>query len=89
MQCYVYRSERKEGLYIYLAKAEDFDCLPSDLRQQCGTLELALEFELTPQRKLGQEKADSVLESLNTRGYHVQIPPRIVSLLGNEAPPLN
>ncbi len=81
MQCFIYRSARKEGLYIYLAKADNFECLPENLLKQASPLELAMELELTTDKKLRREDAAIVMNNIADRGYHVQMPDRIESLL--------
>ncbi len=80
MQCYIYRSIHKPGLYIYLPRADDFSALPKALLEQTGALELALEIELTADRKLSRENASSVIGNLQNQGYHMQVPELIESL---------
>ena len=81
MQCYIYRSTQKPGLYIYLPRVDDFSVLPAALLKQTGALELALEIELTADRKLNREDAASVIDNLLNQGYHLQMPESIESLL--------
>lgn len=81
MKCYIYRSISKQGLYIYLPRADDFSALPAALRKQSGALELALKIELTADRKLNREDAAAVIDNLLNQGYHVQLPESIESLL--------
>jgi hypothetical protein len=61
--------------------ADDFTALPRALLKQSGTLELALEIELTAASKLNREDAASVIGNLQNQGYHVQLPETIESLL--------
>jgi uncharacterized protein YcgL (UPF0745 family) len=41
-----------------------------------GTPEFALEFELTPERRLAREDPRQVLANLHERGFHLQMPPQ-------------
>lgn len=75
MLCYVYRSSRKADTYIYLPKKDEFDDIPEALMRVFGEPEFALEFELTPDRTLAQEDPGEVLENINERGFHLQMPP--------------
>ncbi len=75
MQCYVYRSSLKLDTYIYLAEKDDFSVIPQALLKVFGKPEFALEFELTPERALAQEKPEDVIASLEERGFHLQMPP--------------
>ncbi len=81
MQCFVYKSTSKDGAYLYLAAEDDFDCLPQALRHQLGRLELALQFELSAERRLNRENPAQVLANLRQRGYHLQMPETVESLL--------
>jgi len=81
MQCFVYKSISKDGAYLYLAAEDGFDCLPDALRRQLGRLELALQFELGAERRLNREDPAQVLANLHERGYHLQMPETVESLL--------
>lgn len=75
MRCYVYRSSRKADTYLYVAAKDDFSRVPEGLLGVFGTPQFALEFELTSERRLAQEDPVQVLENLQTRGFHLQMPP--------------
>ena len=75
MQCFVYKSLKKEFLYLYTASKDDLSDVPEELLTNLGPLELVMELDLTEDRKLAREDACKVLSSLNTKGYFVQLPP--------------
>lgn len=75
MQAFVYKSLRKADTYVYLRTRDDFMRLPEPLRTQLGTLQFVLEVALTPERRLAREDAAAVRANLETRGFHLQIPP--------------
>lgn len=77
MQAYVYKSQRKDETYVYLARRDAFTQLPEPLRSQLGPLRFVLEVTLTPERKLAREEAAVVRENLALRGFHIQFPPRV------------
>lgn len=74
MQCYIYRSSIKEGLYVYLADEDGLENLPEPVLKQLGTPELAMTLDLLPDRKLGQEDVRVVLDNLTSQGFHLQMP---------------
>lgn len=74
MRCYVYRSSRKQDTYVYLPKQDDFSDIPEVLMRVFGEPEYALEFDLTPDRKLAQEDPKEVLANIDERGFHLQMP---------------
>ena len=46
----VFRSPKKEGMYLYVEKQEGLDRVPESLQQQFGKAELAMPLVLTPER---------------------------------------
>lgn len=74
MRVYIYRSSKKEGLYVYLRDQAQLETLPEPVTKQLGTAEFAMEFDLTADRKLGQEDATKVIANLESQGFHLQMP---------------
>lgn len=75
MNCFVYKGALKPDCYLYLPERDRFGSVPDGLMEQLGTLELVLTFDLYPNRKLAQEDARNVLDSLEKHGFHLQMPP--------------
>ncbi|QPK62783.1 YcgL domain-containing protein [Methylomonas sp. LL1] len=78
MQCFIYKSLKKDQLYLYLDKKDDFSSLPPDLFQSLGRLEFVMELQLSPQRKLAREDAVKVIAGLESKGFYIQMPPVMV-----------
>ena len=74
MQCAIYRSSRKQDTYLYLAAKDDFSCVPENLLQLLGKTLHVMDLELHPERRLAQEDAVEVLQNLQQRGWHLQMP---------------
>ncbi len=74
--CYIYRSLRKDGLYLFVLEEDEFDCIPESVMTHVGKLEKAMELELHPDLKLARGSADEVLANLKERGFHLQMPPQ-------------
>jgi hypothetical protein len=64
-------------MYLYLRREEAFELLPAPLLQGFGKPELVMQLELHPGRKLAHEDALEVLQNLQDRGFHLQLPPDI------------
>ncbi len=73
--CWIYRSSRKAEMYIYLTEQDEFDCLPEALRRLLGSLDLVMQLDLHPERKLARVETSAVLDSLAEQGYYIQMPP--------------
>ncbi|MDP1774799.1 MAG: YcgL domain-containing protein [Methylobacter sp.] len=75
MLCFIYKSLKKEHLYLYVDKKDDFSKVPEALFNSFGRMEFVMDLELTPERKLAKEDVEKVLESLKEKGFFVQLPP--------------
>ncbi|NOT85959.1 MAG: YcgL domain-containing protein [Methylococcaceae bacterium] len=79
MQCFIYKSLKKDQLYLYVDKKDDFTRLPEGCMSTLGRLELVMELTLTPERTLAREEAEKVRHQLQTKGFFIQLPPTIVA----------
>jgi len=78
MQSYIYKSLKKNELYLYLQKKDDFSDIPEPLLNSFGKIEFVMELEITADRKLAREDSVKVLQSLEEKGFFVQMPPVII-----------
>ncbi len=76
MLCYIYKSLKKNELYLYLNDKDDFSALPEALLKSLYPLEFVMELELTPERKLARENSQTVIERINSQGFFIQMPPQ-------------
>ncbi len=75
MLCFIYKSLKKEHLYLYIEKKDDFSRVPEALFNSFGAMAFVMDLELTPERKLAKEDAGKVIDSLKAKGFFVQMPP--------------
>ena len=75
IHCWIYRCDKKDEMYLYLAAKDDFACLPDNIRAMLGQLELTMDLELHSGRKLARVDVNDVLADLTERGFHIQLPP--------------
>jgi uncharacterized protein len=73
--CSIYKSPRKNEMYLYVLKADALKRVPEALLAAFGTPQLCFEMILTPQKTLAREDIAVVLENLDKQGYHLQMPP--------------
>ena len=79
MICYVYRSEKKQGAYLYLARGKELSELPEDLMKVLGQCVQVMQLNLSKRTQLATEDIDLVKENLLCQGYHLQVPPKITT----------
>ena len=75
MNCYVYRSNKKPGMYLYIVEKDDFSDVPESLIKLLGDVVYSFEFDLSKDRKLVKAEAQEVLRIINENGYFLQMPP--------------
>ncbi len=79
MQCFIYKSLKKDGLYLYLRQKDDFSELPEPLLNSFGRLEFVMDLTLSPERKLANEDVVKVMAGLEEKGFFIQMPPTTIS----------
>jgi uncharacterized protein len=84
--CWIYKSPRKDEMYLYLAREDGFDAVPDALLTQFGKPVFVMEIELHEGRTLAREDVNQVRANLRARGFHLQMPPALKPGLyhGNE-----
>ncbi len=74
--CSVFRSPKKEGMYLYVRKNEGVDELPEPLLRQFGTPGHVMDLLLTRDRKLARVEVVDVMAAIHEQGFYLQMPPR-------------
>ena len=75
--CWIYKSTRKEEMYLYLAEEDGFDEVPEPLKQSFGDPIFVMELKLSKQRQLARADVIAVIKSLCEEGFYLQIPPKL------------
>ncbi|WP_299870966.1 YcgL domain-containing protein [uncultured Cocleimonas sp.] len=83
MNCYVYRSNKKQGMYLYLVERDNFEDVPESLMKLLGEVVFSFEFDLSKDRKLVKAESEEVLRILKENGYFLQMPPAKSEFFGN------
>lgn len=73
--CSVYRSPRKEGMYLYVPKRGLFERVPKELLDQFGVPGHVIDLLLTRDRKLALADIHKVMDALRDTGFYLQMPP--------------
>lgn len=71
----VYRSSRRQEMYLYVDADADLGDVPEALLSQFGRPIEALSLLLTRERKLARAEAAEVLDRIAEQGYYLQMPP--------------
>ncbi|MDX5372827.1 MAG: YcgL domain-containing protein [Pseudomonadaceae bacterium] len=73
--CSIYKSPRKNEMYLYVLKADALKRVPEGLLAAFGAPQHAFDLVLSPEKSLAREDIHKVLENLEKQGYHLQMPP--------------
>jgi len=80
MICSVYKSTKKVGSYLYIAKRDDFSPVPAQLMRMFGRPKFVMMISLA-KRELSIADKEQVIAKIKEQGFYLQIPPPEVDLL--------
>jgi len=75
MKTWIYRSPRRQELYLFVAEQDNFEKVPEAVMKAFGKPVFVFELELTPERTLARSDVGEVMRSLREQGFYVQMPP--------------
>ena len=73
--CSVYKSSKKNEMYLYVDRKNGIDGLPDTLKGIFGEPTHVLDLILTPEKKLARVDAAKVLSEIALNGFYLQMPP--------------
>ena len=68
--CSIYRSKKKDEMYLYVDKTKALSLVPDGLLTMFGKPE-----HLTADKKLAKADAADILSDIEAKGYYLQMPP--------------
>jgi len=75
--CWIYKSPKKQEMYLYNDKKDDFSDIPENLLSLFGSPQFVMELQLTPEKKLARVDIEQVIENLMKEGFYLQMPPNL------------
>ena len=76
MITYIFRSPKKDEMYLYLSDKDGFNDLDETLQKTFGEAEFVMMINLAKRNKLARVDINKVKESITEKGYYLQMPPR-------------
>ncbi|MFN3881563.1 MAG: YcgL domain-containing protein [Nitrincola lacisaponensis] len=73
--CSIYRSARKDEMYLYVDKRDGLKPVPEALMERFGKAVHVMDMPMTPGRTLARVDAEKVLEAIRDKGFFLQMPP--------------
>ncbi|WP_040977500.1 YcgL domain-containing protein [Necropsobacter massiliensis] len=81
MLCAIYKTNKKDGMYLYVAKRDVFDSVPEALRAAFGTPIFVMLFNLKGGKSLVNADNQEVLRQIEANGFYLQYPKTAENLL--------
>lgn len=73
--CEVFKSTRKEEMYLYVDKRKGFETVPDMLMETFGKPVTVLTMILTADKPLARANAADIMASIKEQGFYLQMPP--------------
>lgn len=73
--CEIFKSSRKDELYLYVEKAKGLDPVPEALLRHMGTAIPVVTLLLTPTTRLARARSADIMTSIRQQGFYLQMPP--------------
>lgn len=73
MLCAIYKSVKKPGSYLYIAKRDDFSKVPDALLQVFGRPQFVMLFNLLGSKELKNADKQEVLQAIQGQGFYLQL----------------
>ncbi len=71
----VWRSPKKEEMYLYTDRLEGLKRVPDDLLKMFGVPQEVMGLPISEDKKLGRADAKKVMSEIKIKGYYLQLPP--------------
>ncbi len=72
----VYKSTKRSDTYLYVAKRDDFERVPSPLMKMFGVPKLVMLVALTKHDKVAGIDTQTFIDKLEKEGFYLQLPPK-------------
>jgi uncharacterized protein YcgL (UPF0745 family) len=71
----VWRSPKKDEMYLYTNRLEVLKRVPDDLLEIFGKPQEVMGLPISEDKKLGRADAKKVMQEIKIKGYYLQLPP--------------
>lgn len=73
--CSIFKSVKKDGMYLYVPRKEQFAKVPAPLLEMFGRPAHVMDMLLQPGKKLANAEIDKVMNEIREKGFYLQMPP--------------
>ena len=73
--CSIYKSWKKDGMYLYVPKKDLFNRVPKELMELFGRPAHVMDILLSRDKKLALADTRKVMDDIRAKGFYLQMPP--------------
>lgn len=73
--CEVFKSPRKDEMYLYVDKMEGLKRVPEQLQEIFGTPQSVMTMVMTEEKKLARADGADIIKAIRENGFYLQMPP--------------
>ena len=73
--CEVFKSPRKDEMYLYVDKMEGLKRVPEQLQEIFGTPQSVMTMVVTEEKRLARADAADIIKAIRENGFYLQMPP--------------
>ncbi|WP_372737273.1 YcgL domain-containing protein [Neptunomonas sp.] len=73
--CSIYKSPRKDEMYLYVDKKDLLKRVPDALVEMFGKPSHLMDMPVRPGRKLARVDVEKMLQGIKEKGFYLQMPP--------------
>ncbi|WP_444678101.1 YcgL domain-containing protein [Halomonas sp. E19] len=73
--CEIFKSPRKDEMYLYVDKRQGLAEVPAALLERFGKPISLMTLILTPEKTLARAQASDVIAAIRDKGFYLQLPP--------------
>ncbi|SFG53933.1 YcgL domain-containing protein [Neptunomonas qingdaonensis] len=73
--CSIYKSPRKDEMYLYVDKKDLLKRVPDALVEMFGKPSHLMDMPIRPGRKLARVDVEKMLQGIKEKGFYLQMPP--------------
>jgi len=74
IECMVYKSQKKDEMYVFIPTTTALSDLPEELLKALGQTKMVMTLKLSPKKKMARGTAATVMKSIEEQGFHLQMP---------------
>ncbi|MGB2427612.1 MAG: YcgL domain-containing protein [Alteromonas sp.] len=74
--CSVYKTRKKDGMFLYIPEVDNFDAVPKVLMERFGQPQLVMHIPQKTTKTLHSVSKEALIDAFERDGFYLQMPPQ-------------